>query len=76
MEPGKKPDLTRGTLDGSIKPSDITILQIRGTDCARIFAKALFWMLIRKLSGQLALRMFRALCAFIGIAYWGNSTTT
>lgn len=31
MEPGKKPDLTRGTLEGSIKPSDITILQIHGS---------------------------------------------
>ncbi len=31
MEPGKKPDLTRGTLEGAIKPSDITILQIHGS---------------------------------------------
>ena len=31
MEPGKAPDLTRGTLEGAIKPGDITIFQIHGS---------------------------------------------
>ncbi len=31
MEAGKKPDITRGTLEGEIKPCDITILQIHGS---------------------------------------------
>ncbi|PWM30310.1 MAG: fucose isomerase [Verrucomicrobia bacterium] len=30
MEPGKKPDVTRGTLEGAIKASDITLFQIHG----------------------------------------------
>lgn len=31
MEPNKKPDLTRGTIEGAIKPSDITMFQIHGS---------------------------------------------
>jgi L-fucose isomerase-like protein len=31
MEPGKKPDITRGTLEGQIKPGDITIFRLQST---------------------------------------------
>ncbi len=31
MEPNKKPDITRGTLEGAIKASPITILQLHGS---------------------------------------------
>ncbi len=31
MEPNQKPDITRGTLEGEIKPNKITILQIHGS---------------------------------------------
>ena len=31
VEPGKKPDITRGTLEGDIKAGDITLLQIHGS---------------------------------------------
>jgi hypothetical protein len=30
MEPGKKPDITGGTLEGQIKASPITVLQVHG----------------------------------------------
>lgn len=31
MEPGKKPDITRGTLEGRIQPGDITIFRLQST---------------------------------------------
>ena len=31
MEPGKDPDITRGTLEGTIKPGAITIFRLQGT---------------------------------------------
>ena len=31
MEPGKDPDITRGTLEGTIKPGEITLFRIQGT---------------------------------------------
>jgi L-fucose isomerase-like protein len=31
MEPGKKPDITRGTLEGRIRPGDITIFRLQST---------------------------------------------
>jgi L-fucose isomerase-like protein len=31
MEPGKEPDITRGTLEGQIKPADITIFRLQST---------------------------------------------
>ena len=34
LEPDKEPDITRGTLEGTIKPGDITIFRLQGTaDC-------------------------------------------
>jgi L-fucose isomerase-like protein len=30
MEPGKDPDITRGTLEGRIKPGDVTIFRLQG----------------------------------------------
>ena len=34
LEPGKEPDITRGTLEGTIKPGDITLFRLQGTaDC-------------------------------------------
>jgi len=31
QEPGKKPDITRGTLEGRIKPGDVTIFRLQST---------------------------------------------
>ncbi len=31
MEPGKKPDITRGTLEGRIRPGDVTIFRLQST---------------------------------------------
>lgn len=31
MEPGKEPEITRGTLEGRIKPGEITIFRLQGT---------------------------------------------
>jgi L-fucose isomerase-like protein len=31
MEPGKQPDITRGTLEGRIKPGEITIFRLQST---------------------------------------------
>jgi L-fucose isomerase-like protein len=31
MEPGKEPDITRGTLEGRIKPGEITIFRLQST---------------------------------------------
>lgn len=31
MEPGKDPDITRGTLEGQIKPGDVTIFRLQST---------------------------------------------
>ena len=31
MEPGKDPDITRGTLEGTIKPGEITLFRLQGT---------------------------------------------
>jgi len=34
LEPDKEPDITRGTLEGTIKPGDITLFRLQGTaDC-------------------------------------------
>jgi L-fucose isomerase-like protein len=38
MEPGKEPDITRGTLEGAIKPGDITIFRVQGTADAQLRA--------------------------------------
>lgn len=35
LEPDKEPDITRGTLEGAIRPGDITLFRLQGTaDCA------------------------------------------
>ncbi|MBN2434796.1 MAG: fucose isomerase [Spirochaetes bacterium] len=31
LEPGKEPDITRGTLEGSIRPGDVTIFRLQST---------------------------------------------
>ena len=31
MEPGKEPDITRGTLEGTIRPGQITLFRVQGT---------------------------------------------
>ncbi|MBI4979290.1 MAG: fucose isomerase [Spirochaetes bacterium] len=31
MEPGKDPDITRGTLEGTIKPGDVTVFRLQST---------------------------------------------
>ncbi|MDA3899762.1 MAG: fucose isomerase [Spirochaetes bacterium] len=31
MEPGKEPDITRGTLEGTIKPGDVTLFRLQST---------------------------------------------
>ena len=31
MEPGKEPDITRGTLEGAIKPGDVTVYRLQST---------------------------------------------
>jgi L-fucose isomerase-like protein len=31
LEPGKEPDITRGTLEGAIRPGDITLFRLQGT---------------------------------------------
>lgn len=34
LEPGKEPDISRGTLEGAIRPGDITLFRLQGTaDC-------------------------------------------
>jgi L-fucose isomerase-like protein len=38
MEPGKKPDITRGTLEGRIKPGHITIFRLQSTADTKIMA--------------------------------------
>jgi L-fucose isomerase-like protein len=38
MEPGKDPDITRGTLEGSIKPGEITLFRLQGTPEAELRA--------------------------------------
>jgi L-fucose isomerase-like protein len=38
MEPGKEPDITRGTLEGRIKPSEISIFRIQATSDAELKA--------------------------------------
>ncbi len=31
MEPGKEPDITRGTLEGQIKPGEVTLFRLQST---------------------------------------------
>jgi L-fucose isomerase-like protein len=38
MEPGKDPDITRGTLEGTIRPGDITLFRLQGTPEAELRA--------------------------------------
>jgi len=38
MEPGKAPDITRGTLEGQIRPGDITLFRIQSTADTRLCA--------------------------------------
>ena len=34
LEPGKEPNITRGTLEGTIRPGDITLFRLQGSaDC-------------------------------------------
>jgi L-fucose isomerase-like protein len=40
MEPGKEPDITRGTLDGRIRPGDVTIFRLQSTADAKLRAYA------------------------------------
>lgn len=40
MEPGKKPDITRGTLEGRLKPGNVTILRVQATADAHLRAYA------------------------------------
>jgi len=36
IEPGKEPDITRGTMEGTIKPGDVTIFRLQSTDDTRL----------------------------------------
>lgn len=36
LEPGKEPDITRGTLEGAIKPGDITLFRLQSTADAHL----------------------------------------
>lgn len=36
MEPGKQPEITRGTLEGRIRPGEVTIFRLQGTAEARL----------------------------------------
>ena len=36
MEPGKEPDITRGTLEGRIRPGDITLFRLQSTADAKL----------------------------------------
>jgi len=36
MEPGKEPEITRGTLEGRIKPGEVTIFRLQGTADTRL----------------------------------------
>lgn len=36
MEPGKEPEITRGTLEGRIKPGQVTIFRLQGTADSRL----------------------------------------
>jgi L-fucose isomerase-like protein len=38
MEPGKEPDITRGTLEGEIRPGDVTIVRLQSTPSAELRA--------------------------------------
>jgi L-fucose isomerase-like protein len=38
MEPGKEPDITRGTLEGRIRPGEITLFRLQGTPEAALRA--------------------------------------
>jgi L-fucose isomerase-like protein len=38
IEPDKEPDITRGTLEGRIRPGDITILRLQSTADTRLMA--------------------------------------
>jgi L-fucose isomerase-like protein len=38
MEPGKEPDITRGTLEGQIRPGDMTIVRLQSTPSAELRA--------------------------------------
>jgi L-fucose isomerase-like protein len=38
MEPGKEPDITRGTLEGQIRPGDVTIVRLQSTPAAELRA--------------------------------------
>jgi L-fucose isomerase-like protein len=38
MEPGKEPAITRGTLEGRIRPGEITIFRLQGTPGAKLMA--------------------------------------
>jgi L-fucose isomerase-like protein len=38
MEPGKDPNITRGTLEGRIRPGDVTIFRLQSTSEARLRA--------------------------------------
>ncbi len=38
MEPGKKPDITRGTLEGRIRPGEVTVFRLQSTADARLRA--------------------------------------
>ncbi len=40
MEPGKEPDITRGTLDGRIRPGDVTIFRLQSTADTKLRAYA------------------------------------
>jgi L-fucose isomerase-like protein len=40
MEPGKEPDITRGTLEGRIAPGEITILRVQASPAAGLAAYA------------------------------------
>ncbi len=38
MEPGKEPNITRGTLEGQIRPGDVTIFRLQSTPGAELKA--------------------------------------
>jgi L-fucose isomerase-like protein len=40
MEPGKEPDITRGTMEGTIRPGDITIFRLQSTADTKLRAYA------------------------------------
>lgn len=77
MEPGKEPDITRGTIEGQIAASPITVLQVQGVGdrmCAYL-CEGEFLDLDRRHSGRRALPTYRASAASTVTCSSAGSTT-